>query len=488
MMGTAIKLLEERMNIANDDELKKRVDAYVDEVWEDVIEDIRSLVKIESVENLDEAKPGMPWGKKSHDALVQAEKNATRLGLAVTDVDGYLGFGDLKGESDEYIATIAHSDVVPIGLGWTVEPLDVTRRDGYLLGRGVLDDKGPLTLSLWAAHFFVREVEQTGKRLPYTLRCIIGNNEETGMGDVDVYLKRYPEPLFCFSPDADFPLICGEKGVYGGAFTSGKVAGGIIMELDGGTVSNAIPGQATALVRAEASSLPAREHIAVEPAGKGLARITATGKGGHASMPAGTVNAIGLLACYLLDAGICTEGERSFLELERELTEDTDGTTLGIASSDSTFGPLTCIAGTVRTSDGRFVQTVDSRYPTSTDAKTITSALEKVAAAHDCSFSMVNDAVPFYISPDSDEIKCLLRTYSEYVGRPAEAFVIGGGTYARHFSRACAFGPHEPQEQVPAWVGMEHGPDEGVSEESLRRALKIYIVSIARLMRLPLGR
>ncbi len=31
---------------------------------------------------------------------------------------------------------------------------------------------------------------------------------------------------------------------------------------------------------------------------------------------------------------------------------------------------------------------------------------------------------------------------------------------------------------------MEHGPDEGISEEWLKRALKIYIVSIARLMQL----
>ena len=38
-----------------------------------------------------------------------------------------------------------------------------------------------------------------------------------------------------------------------------------------------------------------------------------------------------------------------------------------------------------------------------------------------------------------------------------------------------------------AWVGMEHGPDEGVSEADLKRALKIYIVTIARLMELDLA-
>lgn len=471
-----------------DEQFKQRVDAFVDEVWEEVVEDIRSLVRIESVEDLDAAEPGKPWGPASNEALLCGLGIAERLGLAVTNMDGYLGFGDVAGASgpDVYVATIAHSDIVPVGLGWTYPALDVTRERGYLIGRGVLDDKGPLALSLWAAHFFAREVARTGTPLPYTLRCIVGNNEETGMGDVERYLERYPEPAFCFSPDADFPLICGEKGVYHGSFASAPVAGGRIVELDGGTVPNAVAGQATALVRADAARLPAEGPVAVEDAGDGLARVVATGKGGHASLPAGTVNAIGLLVRYLLAHGLCDEGERSFLELVRTLTEDTDGTAVGIASADDTFGPLTCIAGTVRTEGGRFVQTVDARYPTSTTGDALAAAFGHLAAEHGCAFSCDGDAVPFHVSPDSPEIRALLATYEEYAGREGAAFVIGGGTYARHFRRACAFGPHEPAEPEPEWVGMEHGPDEGVSEEHLRRALKIYIVSIARLMELDL--
>lgn len=471
-----------------DEAFKSQVDAYVDEVWEDVVEDIRALVRHESVEDLAAAEPGKPWGPASNAALVEAENIARRLGLEVTDVDGYLGFGDVPGASspDTYVATIAHSDIVPLGLGWTFPALDVTRKDGYLIGRGVLDDKGPLAVALWATHFFRRQVD-AGAMLPYTLRCIIGNNEETGMGDVERYLERYPEPAFCFSPDADFPLICGEKGVYHGEFvTADAVAGEKLVELDGGTVPNAICGQATAVVRADAAALPTAERIAVEDAGDGLARVTATGIGGHASLPAGTLNALGILAHYLLDQGLFDQGQKAFLELIALLTTDTDGTAAGIASCDDKFGPLTCIQGTVRTRDGRFALTVDSRYPTSTTGDAITAAMEGLAATHGCTFRCLGDAVPFYVSPDSPEIQALLATYEEYTGREGKAFVIGGGTYARHFKRACAFGPHEPAEPEPDWVGMEHGPDEGVSEKALRRALKIYIVSIARLMELEL--
>lgn len=470
-----------------EEQLKADVDAYVDEVWEDVVADIARLVRHDSVEDLSAARPGMPWGPASNAALVEAEQMADRLGLEVTDLNGYLGFADVPGASgpERYVATIAHTDIVPTGLGWTFPPLEVTRKDGYLIGRGVADDKGPFVLSLYAAHFFARRAA-AGHAPRYTLRCIIGNNEETGMGDVPYYLERYPEPLFCFSPDADFPLICGEKGLYGGTFTSPVLPGEKLVALDGGTVSNAIPGQTTALVRADAAALPASERIAVEDAGDGLARVTATGIGGHASQPDGTVNAIGVLARYLLGAGLVDEGVRGFLELLVTLTEDAHGRAADVAATDDKFGDLTLVAGTVRNEGGRLVQTVDSRFPTTTSAEAITARLAELAAAAGCSFEQTRGEKPFYIDPSSPEIRALLDTYAEYTGRPGEAFTIGGGTYARHFANACAFGPHDPADETPAWVGSEHGPDEGASEEGLRRALKIYIVAIARLMELDL--
>ena len=81
----------------NDDQLKAKVDAYVDEVWEDVVEDIRTLVRIESVEDLSAAEPGKPYGPKANEALVAAEGIASRLGLAVTDLDGCIGYGEVTG-------------------------------------------------------------------------------------------------------------------------------------------------------------------------------------------------------------------------------------------------------------------------------------------------------------------------------------------------------------------------------------------------------
>ena len=82
--------------------------------------------------------------------------------------------------------------------------------------------------------------------------------------------------------------------------------------------------------------------------------------------------------------------------------------------------------------------------------------------------------------------RALVATYNEYAGRDAKPYTIGGGTYARHFKVAGAFGPNDPTSPMPDWVGSEHSADEGFSEEQFKRALEIYIVSLSRLMELEL--
>ena len=441
-----------------DEQFEAQVDAYVDEIWEDAVKDIAYLVAVESIEDLEHAAPGMPYGPAPAEALRRALEISECLGLSPTNCDGRIGYADLAGESDTQIATIAHVDIVPLGLGWNFPPLEVTRERGFLIGRGVQDDKGPFILSLYAAHFFARQVAETGEKLPYTLRCIAGCNEETGMADVEWYLENHDAPAFCFSPDADFP-----------------------------TDPNAIPGRAEAVVAIASDELPAADSIALEPLEDGTTRIVATGKGGHASMPAGTVNAIDLLVDYLTDTIELTVDQAVFLGLVKTAVSTTDGSALDITTADDKFGPLTAIGGTIATrDDGSVVQTIDSRYPTSITGAEITERMSALAEKHDATYACAGDAVPFYIEPTSPEISALLATYREFTGNMTPPMVIGGGTYARHFPRACAYGPNEPDIANPDWVGIEHGPDEGIAEERLRNALKIYIVAIARLMELDL--
>ena len=112
-----------------------------------------------------------------------------------------------------------------------------------------------------------------------------------------------------------FPVCYGEKGGFDGLFTSKQFVGGNIIDFTTGDAStNAVPSQATLVVRADVDALPAAPGIDITAEGD-YARLVSTGRGGHASMPEGTVNAIDMLVKYALANDLCTEEENVFLRM-----------------------------------------------------------------------------------------------------------------------------------------------------------------------------
>jgi succinyl-diaminopimelate desuccinylase len=82
-----------------------------------------------------------------------------------------------------------------------------------------------------------------------------------------------------------------------------------------------------------------------------------------------------------------------------------------------------------------------------------------------------------HVSADSKEVQTLLAVYSEVTGLPAGTRAIGGGTYARAFDNAVAFGP-----QLPGREDLAHQKDEYIIIEDILINARIYAHSIARLM------
>ena len=273
------------------DEIRLRdIDAFIGAEKNHIIRDIARLVAINSVEGKPEE--GAPYGRAAREALGLGLEIAQELGLSVRNCEDRIGYAQI-GEAEDYLATITHVDVVPAGEGWTGDPFTLRERDGYLIGRGVMDDKGPSVLCLYAFKY----LKDRRLHLRYSVRAILGSNEETGMGDVRYYLDNYPAPVFCFSPDSGFPVCNGEKGIFRGRIVS-RTKLDRIADIRGGIAGNVVPDKAEAWIRGERPE--ASERVSVEAAGE-LWHLTARGVGGHASTPKGTVNAIGVLVDYLLE-------------------------------------------------------------------------------------------------------------------------------------------------------------------------------------------
>ena len=451
----------------------ERIDQFVQAQRENILRDIGRLVAVPSVEG--PAAPGAPFGPGPRAALDEALAIADELGLTPGEGEGHIGWADVPGaEKEKYLATITHLDVVPEGNGWDADPFTLRVRDGWLLGRGVADDKGPSVLCLYALKFLKDEAGP----LRYPVRALLGCNEETNMQDVAWYNAHEKPPVFCFTPDAEFPLCNGEKGQFEADLLS-PVLNGDILDFEGGVARNAVPDRASALIRAELAALPAAEGITLEREAGGV-RVRGWGKSGHAAMPQGTVNAIGLVVDYLLANGIGNEAERAFLQLLHKLHSAWDGTGLGIQADDGLFDPLTVVGGVICMENGALRQTVDCRFPTSTNGEVLEAALRKAAGdAGTVCMDHVNE--PFYIGVDAAPIQALMAAYCQVTGEEARPFTMGGGTYARHFPLAVSFGPEDQNAVLPDFAGPMHGANEGANFEHLLAALKIYILALLKL-------
>jgi len=90
--------------------------------------------------------------------------------------------------------------------------------------------------------------------------------------------------------------------------------------------------------------------------------------------------------------------------------------------------------------DGRFVQTMDCRFPTTTDGETLENTIRAAVGEAGTLIASRADA-PFYIEADTPAIRACIDTYNEVTGENATPFTMGGGTYARHFPTRSASAP-----------------------------------------------
>lgn len=453
------------------DHLSRDIDAFIAENEKALFQHIARVVAINSVEG--QPLPGMPFGEGPTKALNEGLSIARELGLDTVNCENYIGYAQLGEGDGKYLATITHLDVVPVGDGWTHDPFTMWEKDGYIIGRGVMDDKGPSILCLYALKY----LKERGVPLRYPIRALLGANEETGMLDVEYYLKHYPAPAFCFSPDANFPLCNGEKGIYHGRMIA-KVPLENIADIRGGLVSNAVADHAEAWVRAD--HVEAEGRVTAEQVESGLWHLTASGIGGHASMPEGTLNAIGVLVNFILDHALAGEQEAKFLKVVSLLNAAWDGSMLGVQADDGLFQPLTIIGGVIGIENGKLVQSLDSRYPTNMSGEKIASILRE-RFGDVLEVTVDRDAAPFYMSLDKPEVQACVDAYNEVTCEGAKPYTIGGGTYARDFPNAVSFGPEHPERPMPDFCGPIHGVDEAASKQAFLEALKIYILALLKL-------
>ncbi|MCD7765699.1 MAG: Sapep family Mn(2+)-dependent dipeptidase [Lachnospiraceae bacterium] len=250
------------------------IDSYIDSKKEEMLEDLKTLVRINSQKGT--AEKGKPFGEGPAAALSAALEMMERYGFSVRNYENYVVTGDLEadgleseaslantannsgsadsgknGAAEKGLDILAHLDVVPVTEDWTVtQPFEPKIVDGRIYGRGTADDKGPAIAALYA----LRAIRELGIPMKKGVRLVLGSDEECGSSDLAYYYGIEQEAPYTFTPDADFPVINIEKGRLEGKFHAefagdkAKTPQPRILSLKSGDKANVVPGRATLIL------------------------------------------------------------------------------------------------------------------------------------------------------------------------------------------------------------------------------------------------
>lgn len=450
----------------------------IDTYKEDIISSLQEIVKIRSVEG--ERKENMPFGEGPYKALKYALDLSERLGFKTKNLDNYAGHAEY-GEGDEIVGVLVHLDVVPEGDGWTYPPYGGEIHDGKIYGRGTIDNKGPAIACLYA----LKALKDANVKLNKRVRIIFGTNEETGWGCVEHYFKHEQAPDMAFTPDADFPVIHGEKGIL--IFDLVKkldsnATGDIVIEsIKGGNAANMVPDYCEAIIVSDTPSqieekLDAFVNSTNYPLSltreDGKIKIVARGVSAHGSTPEMGENAITYLMAFLDKIVDINSPTGEFIKVYNErIAFRHYGEAIGCGFADDVSGKLIFNPGVIRKGDKDIRLTVNIRYPIKSTAQEVYEGIRK--NLKDTAIELVEGATdnkPLYVPKEHPLVQSLMKVYKEHTkDAESQPIVIGGGTYARALENAVAFGP-----VIPGQEEVAHQKDEYISIDHLMLITKIY--------------
>jgi succinyl-diaminopimelate desuccinylase len=356
-----------------------------------------------------------------------------------------------------------------------------------------------------------------GLEFTRSVKLAIGTREETGeWDDMRHFLKVEGAPEFSFTPDANFPIINGEKGMLtlllkaSWPEMSASPIGLRVVSLKGGERANMVPDRATLHVRfpqAEAGRIQAfitaqtQSFLKANPAAKlGPLRVLGKqeedhlvdaelvflGKSAHGSLPFDGHNAVLDALKFIGYLELPSQPLVAYARFVDAACSDLFGNGLGIAHEHHFIGKTTVNLGIIRLYEQGAEGKVNVRNPL---GLTIPEAVERATrVVKEASRSLGvkiqcerggKGVEPLFVDPAKNRffISSLQEAYETITGKEPKLEAIGGTTFAKAFPNAVSFGPVMLDEEKE----LAHQTDEHITIDHLLRNTKIYGYAIALL-------
>ena len=434
---------------------------------QDVIDRLQGWIQINSIHDETTIAKNKPYGEGVFKALQYIGKLAEKDGFKVDYCDGHateITFGD-KGP---LIGVYAHADVVPVSDQWKHPPFGGVIEDEKMYGRGTSDDKGPAI----AAYYALKLLKDNHRIDGYQVRLVIGGNEEKGSHCLKYYFHdlHKPYPDYGFTPDGNFPLIYGEKGI-----SNFEISGAIdlspILSIKAGIVANSVIDSAIAKVKKDVKleqALDAFGFTYTLQHQQDISIIEFIGKASHGSLPELGINAGTALLSFL-----AKQYKNPTLLTIANQYQDFRGVHLGHYYHSTLLHETTLNVGLIRYQDQQFSLVSNYRYPETVQFEKVAEDIA-LKTPKPLTYQTLMVSPSLLMSPTSPMIQTLLKAYQEETQDFQTPMVtIGGGTYAKEAKNTVAFGS-----KFPGKEDFIHENDEKIDLEDLQASISIYARAI----------
>ena len=449
---------------------------YANKNKEALLNDLKELIAFPSVLKEQPQIKEAPFGYPLVDCLNYFLDLGKQEGFVVKNIDnivGYIEYDPLHSNEAETLGILGHLDVVPTGdSGWNNDPFCATIKGNRLYARGSIDDKGPVM----AAFYALKCIKESGLKLNKKVRLIVGTDEESGSRCLHRYIQTEKIPEVAFSPDADYPVIYGEKGIASFDFHA-KVKDESIINIDSGDVYNVVPEKAKIVAKKDLTKefnqyLQDNKFIGEVSSNDSVFTYTLYGKRAHAMEPRNGVNALVNLCHFAKDYF-----DDDMIKFVDKYLCDSRMHQANLNFTDDEMGDLTVNVANFKITNSDEKVGINIRYPIHFDYNHFYEGLKKVAKEFNVSCIALGNSQPHYVDKESYLVKTLFETYQKYMNDyTSKPKTIGGGTYARDFENAVAFGI-----LMPGAEDVMHQVNEYVDIDVLVKSVAIFSEAIYKL-------
>ena len=433
-------------------ELRDQINEFIEKHKFEIVSRTCDFIKIPSISTSLGVTPpddsDTPYGRECARALDFCDDLCKELGLVTKNYDYRCLEATCKEEqTGKRLLIVTHADVVPGSPeGNIYEPFAGKVYGEYIVGRGAVDDKGPLISSLYALAFF----KEYNIPLKNDIRLLFGSNEECGLyDDMEYYLEKAGEPDWALAADGDFPTSNGERSRLSFRITAAK-------------------SDAVSFIRSYGTKIQLIQE-----------RCESTINNKNFTVGA-TSEIVNPIAHTILNAEAPVFKDAAVEACIRELLQDPNGTCMGIANEHEISGGSLFRAYHAETNGDEIALDFDVREPYSVDMDEVIAKIQDYCAKHGLGFRVNKLTRGFYQAPDQEVVAALTDMYNKETGMHEVPWFEGACTYARSFKNSCGFGNGYRYEEkpFPKGHGACHGPDEAHRIGTLLDAVKYFVLGI----------